>query len=105
MIKVWDFVTGERKKTIEGFGKEVTSISFIGITDQALASSGDDQVLTLSDNGEEIRSFKGRTNFMNPASITPDGKIVIAGGFASVLSVWNGANAEVLATFASPGAR
>ena len=99
------FVTGERKKTIEGFGKEVTSISFIGITDQTLASSGDDQIRTVSDSGEKIRSFEGGTNFMNSASITPDGKIVIAGGHDSVLRVWNGTNAEVMATFAPPGAK
>ena len=105
VIKVWDFVTGERKKTIEGFGKEVTSISFIGITDQTLASSGDDQIRTVTDSGEKIRSFEGGTNFINSASITPDGKIVIAGGHDSVLRVWNGTNAEVMATFAPPGAR
>jgi len=105
VIKVWDFVTGERKKTIEGFGKEVTSISFIGITDQTLASSGDDQIRTVSDSGEKIRSFEGGTNFMNSASITPDGKIVIAGGHDGVLRVWNGTNAEVMATFAPPGAK
>ena len=105
VIKVWDFVTGERKKTIEGFGKEVTSISFVGITDQTLASSGDDQIRTVSDNGEKIRSFEGGTNFMNSASITPDGGIVIAGGHDSILRVWNGTNAEVLATFAPPAAK
>ena len=102
VIKVWDFVTGERKKTIEGFGKEVTSISFIGITDQTLASSGDDQIRTVSDNGDKIRAFEGATNFMNSASVTPDGKIVIAGGYDGVLRVWNGINAEVMATFAPP---
>ncbi len=105
VIKVWDFVTGERKKTIEGFSKEVTSISFIGITDQTLASSGDDQIQTVSSSGEKIRSFAGGTNFMNSASVTPDGRIVIAGGHDSVLRVWNGTNAEVLATFAPPTAQ
>jgi len=105
VIKVWDFVTGERKKTIDGFEKEVTSISFIGITDQTLASAGDDQIRTVSDSGEKIRSFEGGTNFMNSASVTPDGKIVIAGGHDSVLRVWNGASAEVIATFAPPGAK
>ena len=30
-----------KKKNIEGFSKEVTGISFIGATDQALTSSGD----------------------------------------------------------------
>jgi WD40 repeat protein len=105
LIKVWDFVTGERKKNIEGFGKEVTSISFVGITDQTLASSGDDQVRMVNDNGDKIRSFEGATNFMNCASVTPDGRIVIAGGHDSVLRVWNGTNAEVLATFAPVVAR
>ena len=105
VIKVWDFVTGERKKTIEGFGKEVTSISFVGITDQALASSGDDQIRTVNENGEKIRSFEGGNNFINSASITPDGKIVIAGGHDGVLRVWNGTNAEVLATFPPPASR
>jgi WD40 repeat protein len=105
LIKMWDFVSGERKKTIEGFSKEVTSISFIGVTDQALASSGDDQVRTLSDTGEKIRSYEGATNFVNSASATPDGRIVIAGGDDGVLRVWNGTNSEVIATFAPTTAR
>jgi WD40 repeat protein len=100
VIKVWDFVSGERKKTIEGFGKEVTSISFIGITDQALASSGDEQIRTVSDTGEKIRSFESGKDFMNSAAVTPDGNIVIAGGHDSVLRIWNGTNGEVIATFA-----
>lgn len=105
VIKVWDFVSGERKKTIEGFGKEVTSIAFIGNTDQTLASSGDHQVRLVSDNGEKIRSFEGGADFINSASSTPDGRIVIAGGQDSVLRVWNGSNADVVATFAPPGAK
>jgi WD40 repeat protein len=105
VIKVWDFVSGERKKTIEGFSKEVTSISFIGTTDQALASSGDDQIRTFRDNGEKIRSYEGATNFVNSASATPDGRIVIAGGDDGVLRVWNGTNAEVIATFGPTAAR
>jgi WD40 repeat protein len=105
VIKVWDFVTGERRKTIEGFGKEVTSINFVGITDQALASSGDDQVRMINDNGDKIRSFEGATNFMNSASVTPDGRIVIAGGDDGVLRVWNGTNAEVVGTFVPPAAK
>ena len=104
VIKVWDFVTGERKKTIEGFGKEVTSISFIGVTDQTLAASGDDQIQTVSDSGEKLRSFEGATNFINSASVTPDGRIIIAGGDDSVLRVWNGTNTQVITAFAPPGA-
>jgi WD40 repeat protein len=105
VIKVWDFATGERKKSIEGFAKEVTSINFIGISDHTLASSGDNQIRSVNENGDKIRSFEGATNFMNSASITPDGRLVIAAGHDSILRVWNGTNAEVIATFAPPAAR
>jgi len=102
VVKVWDFISGERKKTIEGFSKEVTSISFIGITDQALASSGDNQIRAVSESGEKIRSYEGGADFMNSAAITPDGKIVIASGHDSVLRVWDGNSGEVMAVFAPP---
>jgi WD40 repeat protein len=84
VIKVWDFLTGERKKTIEGFAKEVTSINFIGITDQALATSGDSKVRLVQENGTEVRSFAGASDFVFSAATTPDGKIVIAGGEDSI---------------------
>jgi WD40 repeat protein len=105
VVKVWDFVTGERKKNIEGFSKEVTSISFVGYTDQALAASGDGKVRLVTDAATDVRAFAGATDFVNAAAVTPDGKIVIAGGQDSVLRVWNGANAQVIAAFAAPVAK
>jgi WD40 repeat protein len=102
VVKVWDFTTGERKKNIEGFSKEVASISFIGATDQALTSSGDSQVRIVRENGENVRTFGGATDYMYSASATPDGKVVVAGGQDSVLRVWNGGDGNVLATFPAP---
>jgi WD40 repeat protein len=104
VIKVWDFITGERKKNVEGFGKEVTAISFIGITDQAVACSGDNQVRTIKENGDKVRSFDGVNDFMYSVAATPDGKIIIAGGQDSVLRIWNGADGKSIATFAPPAA-
>jgi WD40 repeat protein len=99
VVKVWDAVTGERKKNIDGFNKEVTSISFIGFTDQAVASSGDNQVKLFRDTGEAVRSLGGTADFVNSAGVTRDGRLVIAGGQDSVLRVWNAADGKVLATF------
>lgn len=104
VIKIWDFLTGERKKTIEGFTKEVTAVSFIGITDQAVACSGDNQVRTVKENGDKVRSFEGVNDFMYSAVATPDGKLVIAGGQDSILRVWNGADGKPVTTFAAPSA-
>lgn len=107
VIKVWDFLTGERKKNIDGFNKEVTAISFIGITDQAVASSGDNQVRIVKDNGDKGRSFDGVSDFMYAVAVTPDGRTVIAGGQDGVLRVWNGTDGKSVATFtpASAGAK
>jgi len=100
--KVWDFLTGERKKTIEGFAKEVTSINFIGITDHALATSGDSKVRLVQENGTEVRSFAGASDFVFSAAATPNGKIVIAGGEDSILRIWNGTDGKPIATFEPP---
>ena len=103
VIKVWDFTTGDRKKNIDGAGKEVTSISFVGITDQAVATSGDNQVRLLKENGEKVRSFEGSTDFMNAVAATPDAKWVVAGGQDGVLRVWDGRDGKVLGSYAATG--
>ena len=102
MIKIWDFVTGDRKKNVGGSDKEVTSISFIGYTDQALVTSGEGKVRLIKEDGTEIRAFSGATDFVNSAAATPDGRIVVAGGQDSVLRVWNGTNGELIASFPPP---
>jgi WD40 repeat protein len=105
VIKVWDFVTGERKKNIEGAGKEVTSISFVGVTDQALATSGDNQVRLVRENGEKVRSFEGSGDFVNCGSATPDGQLVVAGGQDGVLRIWDGRDGKLLASYSPPSGK
>src|SRR5213075_940274 len=101
VIKIWDFTTGDRKKNIEGASKEVTSIAFMGITDQALATSGDNQVRVLKENGDKVRSFEGPADFMNAAAATPDGKLVVAGGQDGVLRLWHGEDGKTITNFAA----
>ena len=84
VVKVWDFPGGERRKNIEGYGKEVTSIQFIGVTDQALTSAGDSKVRLVRDNGSDVRAFTGCSDFVYAAAATPDGSVVIAGGLDGV---------------------
>jgi WD40 repeat protein len=105
VVKIWDFVKGEKTKNITGFDKEVTAISFVGYTDQALAASGDAKVRLVREDASDVRSFAGATDFVESAAVTPDGKIVIAGGQESVLRVWDGASGKLLATFPPPEAR
>ena len=55
-----------------------------------------------TDNGGNIRAFGGSSDFMYSATATPDGKIVVGGGYDSVLRIWNGANGQVIQTLEAP---
>jgi WD40 repeat protein len=105
VVKIWDFVTGERKKNIEGFSKEVTSVAFIDATDQALTSSGDNQIRLVRENGDSVRTFSGATDYVYSAMATPDGKIVVAGGQDSMLRVWSGMDGKEIVNFPPPQAK
>ena len=96
-IRVWNTATGELSRTITGFEKQVTDIRFIGDSINTVSSSGDKTVrLHQTENGQNFRTFAGGTDFMYCVDATPDGQYVIAGGFDSVLRIWNGINGTVL---------
>jgi WD40 repeat protein len=101
VVKIWDFETGERKKNVEGFNKEVTAICAVA-GDQFLAAAGDHQVRLLNSKGEELKSFNGSADFLYALAATPDGKVVMAGGEASVLWIWNGATGELVDQVTAP---
>ncbi|HEX7378175.1 MAG TPA: hypothetical protein VF278_13745 [Pirellulales bacterium] len=88
---------------MQGFGKEVTSIQFVGSTSLALVSSGDKTVRLYNvDNAQQQRAFGGGSDFMYAAASTPDGKVALGGGQDSVLRVWNEENGQELRKFEPP---
>ena len=99
LVKLWDAATGERKKNIEGYDKEVTAVSFAGVTGNLLTGSGDNRVRLISADGKELRTFAEVPDYVEAAAITPDGKLVIAGGQDSVLRIWNAADGAKIAAF------
>ena len=99
VVKIWSIESGEQIRTIEGFGKQVTSIHFVPFTSTIVTSSGDRNVrLHNTDNGQAIRSF-GAADYLYASGVTPDGRMVIGAGFASILNAWDAANGEVRAAF------
>jgi WD40 repeat protein len=102
VVKIWNFATGEQKKTVADFNKPVTSIHFIEGTNEALVSSGDNQVRIVREDGNNVRTFAGAADFVESAAVTADGRIVVAGGQDSVLRIWNGTNGEVIKNFEPP---
>jgi WD40 repeat protein len=101
-VRHWNFELGERIRQRTNIGKEVTSIHYVGYTDQAIVTAGDKSVRLIKSDLNDARSFSGGTDFMYTSDATPDGKIVIAGGQDSALRVWNMADGKVVATFESP---
>jgi WD40 repeat protein len=102
VIKVWDIKTGDQKRTITGFGKEVTAIRFVADGDNVLTSSGDKTVqMKNAENGRNVRSFPGAADCMYAVSASASGKVIAAGGQDSVLRVW-GDDGKTLANFEVP---
>jgi WD40 repeat protein len=102
VVKVWDYASGEQKKTIEGFGKEVTFIRFLDASNEAVVSCGDTQVKLVRDDGGQVRSFGGSSDYVQAASATPDGQWVAAGSMDGNLRIWKGSNGELFKAFESP---
>ncbi len=103
VVKVWSLESGEQLRTIEGFGKQVTSIQFVAFTPNVVTSCGDRNVrLHNTDNGQNARTFGGATDYLYTAGVTPDGRVVMAGGHASLLQAWDGNSGGPSAAFAAP---
>jgi WD40 repeat protein len=99
VVSAWDMIIGERKKKIEGWTKEVTSLQFIGATNQIVTSAGDNRVRVVTDDGGEVRSIANLPDYMQASASTSNGGFLIAGGEDSVLRVWDGASGKELAAF------
>ena len=101
-VKLWDAVAGAQTKTVQGFEKEVTSVRFLGDTDQVLATAGDGKVRLLKPDGGEVRSFGGAAGFVYSVASGRDGASVVAGGEDGILRLWEGATAKDLFKFPAP---
>ena len=102
-IRIWNPVNGERVRNIGGYNKQVTSIRFVGQTNTTVACSGDQIVrMNNSDNGGAIRNFGGAVDYLYSVDSSPNGQVVIAGGHAGILRIWNGTNAQSIQVIESP---
>ena len=103
VVKIWDFRTGDQKRTISGFSKEVTSISYVGDSINVVGSCGDKNVhIKRADNGGNVRALSGSTDFVYSVAASADGKIVIAGGQDSTVRFWQADNGQSVASFEAP---
>jgi WD40 repeat protein len=104
VIKVWDYEKGEQTRTIAGHAKQITRLLFVGKTSQVVTCSGDQNVRYWNvDNGGGGIAFGGSRDFLYAVGVSPDGKVVAAGGEEGVVRLYNGTNGQLLKALLPPG--
>jgi WD40 repeat protein len=102
VAKIWDLVSGEQLKTIEGYRKEVTGISWLAATNEFLLASGDGQLCAHREDGNRTRNFQFGKAYIESSSVTPDGRLIVAGGSDSVFRVFEAGKDKLLLSFDPP---
>lgn len=88
--RLWNVKTGEPVRTFTGYAKEVTGVQFLGAKDQIVTSSGAAPLVIRRDvSGDKTQEFPGPKEFLHCIQCNEDGKIIISGGEAGSLHVWN----------------
>ena len=99
-IKVWSVETGEQQRTIAGYTKQVTSLQWVGRSNNIISCGGDGNVrYHQTDNGGNFRNFPAVPDYVYSVAASADEKLIAAGGEDGILRVWNGVNAQPVATF------
>jgi WD40 repeat protein len=104
-IKIWNYEQGEQKQTIaNAHAKQVTRLVFVGKTPQFVTCSGDQIVKMWNvDNGGNVRTFTGSTDYLFAVGVSPDGSVVAAGGEDGVVRLYNGNNGALVKALLPPG--
>ena len=87
VVKLWNPKTGERRKTVEGFGKEVTGVKSVGATNQFVAVSGSGQGRVFRADGEKLRDLPAAPAFLQALAVTRNGTLIATSGDDGVLRV------------------
>ena len=96
MTKLWTVSSGKQKKTESGFKKELTTVSFVGTTEN-IVTGGGDRILKASG-----QNLSGIDDFVYDAAVSQDGSTIVAGGENGILRVWQASDRKLLYSFSSP---
>jgi WD40 repeat protein len=102
VVNVWSTESGERSKKIIGWSKEVTGLQFQGATTTIVASSADNQMRLVKDDGTEVRKMAKLPDVIQSTACAPGRSWIVGGGEDSVLRLWDGSSGTELASFQAP---
>jgi WD40 repeat protein len=89
-IKIWDMVTGECLKTLQGHTNDVLSVT-ISPDNKTLASASNDQTVRLwnIETGECEKILQGHTNWVWSVAFSPDGRQIASGSYDCTIRLWD----------------
>jgi len=104
-VKVWNLVSGDRAGKQSGYKKEISSIRFIGLTDQAFVTTGEKKARILRvpvGNPSNVRELAGAVDVLHTGSVSAGGGLVAAGGESGVFRIWKVSDGKLLGSFDPP---
>ena len=90
IIRLWDAVTGDKLKELEGHQNVVYALAFSG-DGRNLASGSFDRTVRLWEvfSGQPITTWKGHAGSVGSVAMTPNGRMVVSGSADTNLILWD----------------
>ena len=95
-VILWDTETGEKYKTINGKGQEITIVKFLNSTsDTLITSEGEGQIKVGT------KGLSGAFRYAYSATVSPDNRYILAGGQKGEIRLWDAKKYKLLKSFGS----
>jgi hypothetical protein len=104
-LRAWNIAAeGKQIRASGGHGNEVFKVLFDAKPPTLLTCSADQTVRVWNENGGEVRTLKGHTDWVYALAISPDGTLAASGAWNGEVRVWKVADGGLVKAFnASPG--